>query len=555
MDIWAIMKHIGIVECISTGRLYVNDIIAKGFRPLIINTMDATEHCIDYRRIISAELEGKVDFIDEEEDFDSFVEKLKGYDLEYVFPGSERGVRLADRIIAALGLIGNDEKTTYLRCTKEGMFEALGKANIRRINTAMVGCEEDLIKFWDENDLEKVVLKFSESASTVGLKICGSKEEAIDHLKKMLVMPDSRGKINSKVLAQEYIGGTEYIVNTLSCNGKHMLTDIWVYSKIRSDDGTLAYDYAKLVKDLEPGHTDMIRYAYKVLDAVEMKWGLCHIEIKIDRKGPVLIETNARPMGLGMTAAYLDEALGHHYTDIALDVYMHPDHFDQYAMKRYAPLKYALMKTMIVPEDIVGSFAPTFVISNMVRSTRELLYFGKEGVGNYPRTIDLNTSPLAIKMINKDYGALMRDYELLRLIESNYFHLFYTLSDNIEASEPKTDLDTLIKILDPIRRFLLVTNDGNYLVQYGKKSEMDRWMIFDGAIYAKCTASTTEDRYVSIYRTMHSIRSGGAFIVVPEAYENMKDGSVIMDFLMNIAGFQIMAPSYNSAGIMYGVKQ
>ena len=33
-----------------------------------------------------------------------------------------------------------------------------------------------------------------------------------------------------------------------------------------------------------------------------MRWGLCHKEIKIDKKGPVLIEVNARPIGLAMSA-------------------------------------------------------------------------------------------------------------------------------------------------------------------------------------------------------------------------------------------------------------
>ncbi len=38
---------------------------------------------------------------------------------------------------------------------------------------------------------------------------------------------------HKEVLIQEYIDGTEYVVNTVSCNGKHMVTDIWVYSKVR----------------------------------------------------------------------------------------------------------------------------------------------------------------------------------------------------------------------------------------------------------------------------------------------------------------------------------
>ncbi|MBP5395059.1 MAG: hypothetical protein J6Y18_04040, partial [Candidatus Methanomethylophilaceae archaeon] len=78
------------------------------------------------------------------------------------------------------------------------------------------------------------------------------------------------------------------------------------------------------MKDLEPGHTQMVQYMYSVLNAVGMKWGLCHSEVKIDKKGPVLIEVNARPVGLAMTAAYLDECLGYHLTDMAVDVYLDP---------------------------------------------------------------------------------------------------------------------------------------------------------------------------------------------------------------------------------------
>ena len=549
------MKYICVVECISTGRAYINDIIAKGYKPLIVNTQGATEHMILYRETLAKELEGKAEFIEEDPDFDAFIQKLKAYDIEFVFPGSEYGVRLADRIISALGLRGNDASTTYLRCTKAGMDEALKRAGIRRIMTTRVTCENDIIKFWDENDLDKIVLKYSEAAGTFGLKICDSKEDAIEHYKLMIENLSGKNNDNSDILAQEFIGGTEYIVDTLSCDGKHMLTDIWVYNKVRADDGTLAYDSVKLVKDLEPGHTRMIQYTYKVLDAVEMKWGLCHTEIKIDSKGPVLIETNARPIGLAMTPAYLDEALGYHLTEMAIDVFEHPEHFDELSRKRYSPPKYALMKIMIVPENIRGSFAPTFVFSNMIRSTREILFFGNEGIGEYHRTIDLDTSPLAIKMINKDYGDLIRDYELLRLIESNYFHLFYTINDRLEGSVLKTNLDEIISKVDPAKKLLLVTDEGNYVVQYGKKSELKEWQIFDGAIYAECESCRMGDRYKSIFRAMHDIRSGGVFIAVPESYEKMRDGSIVMDFLMNIAGVQIMAPSYRASDIVYGVKK
>ena len=549
------MQYMAIVECISSGRLYVNEIVSRGYRPLIINTNRNNEYTNAYRDMVAKGLGDRADFIDEGDDFDDLIRRLKKYDIAAVFPGSEYGVVLADRIVNALGLRGNDIATTYKRTTKAGMYEALGEAGIRRIESMMVTCDDDIRRFWKDNDLTRCVMKYSKSAATVGLKVCDSPEEAIAHYKVMLESETGFFEKSKDILIQEYIGGTEYIVDTLSCDGKHMITDIWVYTKIRTEDGNVIYDSVKLVKDMEPGHTEMIQYVYKVLDAVDMKWGISHNEIKIDGKGPVLIEVNARPIGLAMTQEYLDEALGYHLTDLAVDCYLDPSRFEKLRMRPYNPPKYALMKIMIVPEDITGSFAPTFTFSNMIRSTREVLFFGKEEVSRYNRTVDLDTSPLTIKMINSDYGELMRDYEMLRNIESMHFHLFYTLGETLEPRELRTDIDAIAAHLDPNRKFLVVTDRERYALQYGGRREALENEIFDGAIYAVCGSMTAEDRYRSIFWTMHNIRSGGPFIAVPESYEAMRSGTVVMDFLMNIAGIRIMVPSYDASGVVYGVKK
>ncbi len=64
-----------------------------------------------------------------------------------------------------------------------------------------------------------------------------------------------------------------------------------------------------------------------------------------------------------------------------------------------------------------------------------------------------------------------------------------------------------------------------------------------------------EERYVSIFKTMHSIRSGGLFIAAPESYEAFEDGPVIMDFLMNICSIKILTPLRVSQPLIYGVKK
>lgn len=546
------MQYIGIVECVSSGRLFIDDIISHGYKPLVINVKICTDYVKNYRRIISKELEGKVEFIEEDEDFDVLVSKIKKYDLVAVFPGAEAGVRLADKLSSALGLRGNDPATTHLRNTKKGMYDALGKAGIRRIESRVVTCDKDILDFWKEFSLERCIMKYSEGSGTVGLKMCTTPEDAVEHYGLMFNDPEKK---DVQILIQEYIGGTEFIVNTLSCDGKHMVTDIWVYNKILEEDGTIVYDYAKLVKDLEPGHSDLVQYAYKVLDAVEMRWGLCHSEFKIDRKGPVLIETNPRPMGLGMTQPYYDEVLGHHQTDLAVDTYLNPKTFERLSRKMYSPLKYALMKIMIVPENIVGSFAPTFILSNMIGSTREILFFGKDGINKYDRTVDLHTSPIAIKMVNVNYGNLMKDYEILRIVEKRYFQLYYTIGEELEPCKLTTDIQKLLDSLDRNRRFLVATDEGVFAWQYGQRSETDGNEIYDGAVFAICGGGKAVDRYRQIFRVMRTIRSGGMFMAVPESYQSMTYGCVVMDFMMNIGGIRIMLPAYEANNMVYGIKK
>mgnify|MGYP002624348904 CR=1 FL=1 len=549
------MQYMAVVECVSSGRLYIDDIISHGYRPLIVNTRANFEYLVNYRKILSKEFEGKVDFIDEDEDFNVFLNKIKKYDISAVFPGSEYGVRLAERLSTALGLRGNDSATTYLRTSKKGMYEALGRAGLRRIESKMVTCEDDIRTFWNDDDLTKCVVKYSESAGTVGLKICSCIEDAIEHYRILQNTMNGLGTMDSPILIQEYIGGTEYIVNTLSCDGKHMVTDIWMYTKVITDEGAIIYDSTKLVKDLEPGHSDMIQYAYKVLDAVEMKWGLCHTEIKIDKRGPVLIEVNARPMGLAMTQPYYDEVLGHHQTDLAIDVYLDPGMFKRMSRKVYNPPKYALMKLIIVPEDMIGSFAPTFVLSNMLGSTREILFFGNEGISEYQRTVDLDTSPLTVKMVNSDYGELMKDYEMLRTVEKRYFNMFYTLGEEIEPVELTTDIQQILENLDRNKKFVVVTDKDVYAWQFGQRIETDGGEVYDGAIYAKCGKCKSEDRYISIFKVIRTLRTGGVFIAVPESYRSLKYGSVAMDFMMNIGGVRILLPTYEATGLVYGIKK
>ncbi len=101
----------------------------------------------------------------------------------------------------------------------------------------------------------------------------------------------------------------------------------------------------------------------------------------------------------------------------------------------------------------------------------------------------------------------------------------------------------------------MVTDGDTYAWQFGKRIETDGYEVYDGAIYADCSGGKAEDKYRRIYRVMRTVRSGGVFFAVPEAYKSMTYGSVAMDFLMNIGGIRIMLPKYEYNNLVYGMKK
>lgn len=106
------------------------------------------------------------------------------------------------------------------------MIQSLEEAGLRAIKSAKVKSPDDIVKFWKENDIKKAFMKFSESAAGHATKACNSLSEALAHYDRIKGTPNYFGNSEDDILIQEYIGGDEYVVNTISCNGHHMLSDL-----------------------------------------------------------------------------------------------------------------------------------------------------------------------------------------------------------------------------------------------------------------------------------------------------------------------------------------
>ncbi|MEJ1267035.1 ATP-grasp domain-containing protein [Pantoea ananatis] len=116
-------------------------------------------------------------------------------------------------------------------------------------------------------------------------------------------------EINQEVVAQEYLCGTEYVVNTVSCQGKHRVTDIWKTTRVSVNEFLDMGDSIQIMPRQGEVQDILVSYALQVLDAMNIQYGPGHMEIKMCNDGPCLVEIGARIAG-GDMPYYAELATG-----------------------------------------------------------------------------------------------------------------------------------------------------------------------------------------------------------------------------------------------------
>lgn len=106
------MRNIIIVQCMSTGKNYVQDIIDRNYNPMVLEMkpFGDSEDAMAYQEEVKAEYElidNDFDLIYEMDTYEETLEMVRGYDPLLIVPGTEDGVILATRLANDLGLLCN----------------------------------------------------------------------------------------------------------------------------------------------------------------------------------------------------------------------------------------------------------------------------------------------------------------------------------------------------------------------------------------------------------------------------------------------------------------
>ncbi|CAN0416316.1 unnamed protein product, partial [Discosporangium mesarthrocarpum] len=90
-------------------------------------------------------------------------------------------------------------------------------------------------------DREKAVVKPLDSAGTDDVFLVTSREEAKECFSIIDGKVNGLGSVNEGALVQEYLDGTEYVVDSVSRDGVHRVCAIWEYDKRTVNGATFVY--------------------------------------------------------------------------------------------------------------------------------------------------------------------------------------------------------------------------------------------------------------------------------------------------------------------------
>ncbi|MEW2422266.1 ATP-grasp domain-containing protein [Streptomyces nigra] len=347
------------------------------------------------------------------------VRQLSAYDPVAVITGSELGVELADEISEFMGLATNGTKLSAARRDKFEMIERVAEAGLRTPRQVHVTDEAEL-RAWHREIGGRIVVKPLRSAAGDGVTFCDGPDQSAAALAGIMGRENIFSLPNHGVVAQEYLVGAEYIVNTVSRAGRHHVTDIWGSGRLSANGITDLLVESVLVEADAPGVDALTAYAFAVLDALGIRFGPAHLEIKMTPDGPCLVEVGARISG-GELPYFADEAIGESQLDWTVDCYVRPERFDARCGAPYRLKHHFAWSALVSPyRGTLNSYRGIEQIEALpsFRAARILV---EPGNAIQPTVNDL-TYPLTVTLHHASDGVLQRDLNTIRYLDGAGFY-------------------------------------------------------------------------------------------------------------------------------------
>jgi len=419
-----------VVDCFSTGAMVAHLALDRSYSVVRVDSFDnpdlaamVASNCrTDYDEFFTFEM-------DEQAGLQGSLARLKdridgtGLKVTAVVAGAETGVELADRLSELYNLqdasvATNGSSGTEARRNKYLMGEAVRAAGVRAVMQRRASTWAEIEAFlteWQPSPYN-VIVKPMESAGSDDVTLCHSEAAVKTAFGNIMGKVNSLGCVNEGVLVQEYLQGTEYVVDTVSLAGAHKCVALWEYDRRPTNGAGFVLHGQRLMTADEPRAKELIEYMFEVLDALHIKNGPGHGEVKWCADGrPCLVEVGSRCHGAeGMWIPVADEVYGYNQVSATLDAYTDATAYKddaKYPPKPVTRKAYGCAKMLIshVRGDFEGFNAAALAEVKAMKSFRALELFLKPGDKIKP-TIDCFTWAGCVLMANVEEGGLKDDY-------------------------------------------------------------------------------------------------------------------------------------------------
>lgn len=406
--------YVAIIDAFSSGALLAPSITRLGIGVLHVQTSRAIDESL-LRSFVSTDFEQCIDY--QELGLSRTIDVLSRFPLRAVLPGCDSGVILADELSECLGVGRNAAADVRCRRSKFLMHEALRSKGLRAARQIKSESLEDILAWYARLPLAKVVIKPEFAARSEGVSFCENEAELIQSFTQTVGTTNLFGINNAEMVVQEYLPGPEYMVNTMSVNGRHFITDVWL--GIDEQEEPISTDlYAEL---LHPGSgldVSLTDYVLAVLDAVGMNTGPAHVEVRRTPNGPALIELGARLAG-AMSPRSFQLAIGLDPVQLTVDAYLRPDQAIK-VLESDRPTRHARLAYFHSDRGGTVSHSPDLSRMYALESVREVLLTVRKG-DYMPKTSATNTRPGYAYLVHDDTTRLAADYEHFRAAERRLY--------------------------------------------------------------------------------------------------------------------------------------
>jgi len=366
-------------------------------------------------------------------------EAARDYELVAVIAGGEAGVDLTDALSEFMGVQSNGTEIPNRRDKKvqQELIKAAGMRSVRQAGSDKFEEVEEFLR----TESYPVVLKPIESAGSDGVKLCYTFEEAKEHFEILMDSQMVNGGACPAVLCQEFLRGTEYVVDHVSLDGVHKTVMVWVYDKRPANGNAFVYFGCVPIDSESPEAKILIPYVRKVLDCMGVKNGPSHGEVMMTKDGPCLVEMNCRAHGGDGNWRPLCKALtgGYSQVEVTADAILDPEKFALIPDKPCSPFKAGGLEVILVsfsrgkvktmPGYEVMKALPSFLsLETGVKPGTEVDY-----------TIDLMTGIGSVMLMHPDEEVIKRDTEFIRYMEKfNGIFTYDTKLENLKRPRGET---------------------------------------------------------------------------------------------------------------------